>query len=294
MRSAWLALVIPLAAASAVAAPVPALPAKIPLRSAAERARQVAAFRARNHYKWQLVEADRHGFISHVITDDPAIVPASYAFTPAQAKRIYALLRANTDLFGIAPANIDEMERTHKYLYSRGDRFLTGELDVEYERPSDGTPPRLEIRAYFDVTAAPTIHEADVAARVVGARYHDEIGYSAPPQRDCGMTPAGPAGCITPIEHTRERDVTLARGDLGTEMWLYADGDTMRLVACVDASMLGGPPADRSWGNVGPSHHVLTPLGGAPALPLVVDLVTGQVVATHLPACVDPSLADQR
>lgn len=283
-----------LAVASSPVLAAPGLPAKIPLRSAAERAQRVAEFRARNHCRWQLVEADRHGFISHAITEDPAIVPASYAFTPAQAKRIYALLRANADLFGIAPANIDAMEKRHTYLYSTGASIAMGELDVEYLPASGGSHAHLEIRAYFEVTAQPKLSESDVAARVIGATYHDKIGYAAPPPRDCGMTPRGPADCVMPIEHTRERDVTLARRDLRTDTWLYADGDTMRLVGCVDASMLGGPPADPSWGDIGPSHHALTPLHGAPGLPLVVDLVTGQVVATHLPACVDPSLADQR
>ena len=273
---------------------MPALPAKIPLRSEAERAKRVAEFRKRNTQTWKTVEADKHGFISHLLTYDPKLVPASSKFSHDEVRRILGFLRANADFFGVDVADIDRIRPDQLGFGDAIGGTLLGEINIQYLTFTGDARPHLEIQAYFHVTATPTLTEAELAKRVVGSSYHDTIGYAGPPQIDCGMTPAGQAGCVTPVEHTREREVTITRSDIQTASWLMADGDTMRYIGCVDAGMLRGPPPETSWGNVGPRDHVLVPRGTAPRLPLVVDLVSGETVATTIHGCFDPSFADQR
>ncbi|HEY2734753.1 MAG TPA: hypothetical protein VGI70_12250 [Polyangiales bacterium] len=279
---------------SAVAAAAPGLPARVPLRTAAERASRADEFRRRNTQAWKLVEVDKHGFISHLITYDPELTPASSKFTRDDVQRILRFLRANADLFGVDVADIDQIKPDQLGFSDAIGGTLLGEITIQYSTFTGDPRPHLELLLYFHVTAKPTLTEAELVKRVAGATYHDTIGYAGPSQIDCAMTPAGPAGCVTPVEHTRERDVTLTRAELRSASWLVADGDTMRYVGCVDASMLGGPPADKAWGNVGPRDHALVPRAGAPKLPLVVDLVTGDTVATTVHDCFDSSFASPR
>jgi hypothetical protein len=59
-------------------------------------------------------------------------------------------------------------------------------------------------------------------------------------------------------------------------------------VGCVDAGLLAGPAADKAWGNVAPRDHAFVPHGAAPKIPYVVDVVTGEVIATKHASCFEP------
>ena len=108
------------------------------------------------------------------------------------------------------------------------------------------------------------------------------------------MTPLGAKGCETPVVHTRVRDVRIEADNVEAFSALLRQGSTLRLVVCADVRSFEDPPAHAAWGNVGPARRTFAPLGRAPALPLVVDAVTGQTLAAHVKGCYDPALADPR
>jgi hypothetical protein len=268
-------------AATAVAAAAPKLPAKLPLASDAVQQARAAEFRRRNPQAWERVLVDHHGFVSQVLTHDRSLTTA----TPATLE---AFLRANADLFGIDPDDARHLRDGFVWDATVIGVATLGQISVQQMRDE------LVIDVMFHVEAKPILDEAALAGRIIGQHYTDTIGYAAPPQRDCAMTPRGAAGCDTPIEQTRTREVVIAKRDIRTATVLYADGDTLRLVGCVDASMLESPAPDPAWKNVGARYHRFAPSAGAPPLPYFVDLVTGDVLSIRAQGCYEPVFATAR
>jgi hypothetical protein len=282
MMTAVMKLVLGLiCAATAAAAAAPKLPAKLPLASEATQQARAAEFRRRNPQAWERVVVDHHGFVSQVLTHDRALTTA----TPA---KLEAFLRANADLFGIDPDDARHLRDGFVWDAKVIGSTALGQIGVQQMRDE------LVIDVMFHVDAEPILDEAALAGRIVGQRYTDTIGYAAPPQRDCAMTPRGAAGCETPIEHTRTREIAIGKRDIRTATLLYADGDTLRLVGCVDASWLDSPRPDPAWKNVAALYHQFAPVAGAPPLPYFVDLVTGDVLSIHAAGCFEPVFADPR
>jgi len=77
-----------------------------------------------------------------------------------------------------------------------------------------------------------------------------------------------------------------------TRTWVLGEKDRVRLVVCADAGSLRDPEADPSWasplGPLVPAERTLAPRDKAPALPLVVDAVTGDPVTVAVKSCDDP------
>lgn len=200
-------------------------------------------------------------------------------------------LRANADLFGFDPSVADRVTAngTPSLLVvdALGGATL-GEINIHVV---NGT---LVVDVMFWIDAQPKLGEADVRKRVVGNSYSERIGYGEPPQRDCAMTPAGSAGCQMPIRHWLTRQLTLTDSQVRATTWLMPDGDNIRLVACVNAESVEAPPADPSWGPVAASQRLFSPIGNAPALPMVVDLVTGQTLSVKVANCYAPLFTQVR
>lgn len=277
-----LALAVLACLAPGVALAAPKLPTKIPVANAARQQARAAEFKKRNPQVWDEVLVDHHGFIRQVVTHDAKLAAA----TPA---KLEALLRANADLFGIDPDDARHVRDGSVWDAKQVGAVVFGQIAIDQPKGE------LVIYVMFHVEPEPTLAEADLAKRIAGQRYTETIGYGRPAARDCAMTPAGLAGCTTPVEHTRTREVTLTARDLRTATAFYADGDTFRLIGCVDASMLASPAPDPAWKELVATTHAYAPLATAPPLPYFVDLVTGDVLA--IPAaheCYSPVFSDPR
>ena len=154
-----LALVLALAGSAA------AYPMIVPVRTSIERAAIAQAFRARNREHWITVEVDARGFVNHVITDDPNLVP-SLAWTPGDVDRIRSFLRGNTDLTGIGPRVIADLEPDGVLLFGRRGARLA---EISLERNADpGQPPTLEIRSRFEIAGTPVVDRDALTAALVG------------------------------------------------------------------------------------------------------------------------------
>ena len=266
-----LGLVILLAsAANAVAYPF-----AVPKRTGAE-----AEFRRRNPQHWTKIETDKRGVVIHVATDDPTLVGSKMS-------AVRTLLHANADLFGF-PAAIADGVPDEGLLVDEQAGALMGEIQVQH------AANLLDITAMFWVDATPTIDVASVVQRIAGKHYRETIGYGAGPKLDCAMTPLGAKGCAVRIQHTRTREVAIDADAIQATSSLLRQGNSIRLVACAEILTFDDPPADPAWGAIGAAQRTFTPLGKAPALPLVVDRVTGQVLHTNVKTCADPALTDPR
>ena len=287
------ALVIGFAAAGTASA----YPVVVARQSDAVRAEREREFRKRNPISIKTIEVGQHGFIKHVVLDEPTLVPAltfsssGWQWPDASVAAVRDFLRANADLFGFDPATADRLSWTGNPGLVLDDVIggaVLGEINVRVVGKT------LDIAVMFWIDVHPKLTEADIAKRAIGATYAETIGYAAPPQLDCSMTEAGRAGCKMPIQHRRQRVVTLGATDVQAVTWLLPQGDTIRLVACVDADQLQDPPAEPSWGNIEPAERQLAPRGKAPMLPLVVDLVTGAAIAIRVPSCYGQTFVDVR
>ncbi|HEY6038148.1 MAG TPA: hypothetical protein VIV58_27895 [Kofleriaceae bacterium] len=277
-----LALAVLALLAPGVGSAAPALPAKLPLADAAHQKARAAEFRKRNPQRWDDVLVDHHGFIKRVVTHDAKLAAA----TPDQLE---AFLRANADLFGIDPDDAKHAHDGHTWDAPQLGAVVLGQIAID--RPKG----ELVIYAMSHFEATPTLTEADLAKRLAGKRYTETIGYARPPMRDCAMTPLGAAGCKMRVEQTRKREIALSARDLRTATALYQDGDTFRLIGCVDASQLANPPADPSWEPLVPSTHAYAAIANAPPLPYFVDLVTGDVLRIpNAHECYSPVFSDPR
>jgi hypothetical protein len=290
MTSRILALLLALTGAAS------AYPMVLAKQSPQVRAAHEAEFRKRNPQRFSKVEINARGFVDHVVTDDPALVPATssghgvaWAWSDSDVVKIRDFLRANADLFGIDPAALDRLHGGEPSLLvvdAAGGATL-GEINVQHFAQANHAP-LLDITVMFWVAATPTHSEQEIAQRVIGSSYSATTGYAKPPMRDCAMTPKGAAGCKTRVEHTRQRELKLGPTDVRTVTWLVPDGDKIRLVTCVDAGTLSDPQAASSWQGLAPSTRTLAPRGTAPQLPLLVDAVTGELVKLRIHDCHDP------
>lgn len=271
MRS--LALVVALTASAS------AYPFAVPKRTGAE-----AEFRKRNPQHWTVIETDKRGLLMHVATDDPALVGKT---GDDRIVAIRALLRANADLFGFKPDTADLLP-TDGLLVDELEGALMGEINVSRD------PHLIDITAMFWVEATPTVDLESVKKRIAGKRYSETIGYGTGPQIDCAMTPLGAKGCVTKVQHTRTREVTIDADNVEIFSALLREGNTIRLVACADVRSFEDPPAPAAWGEINPIQRKFTPLGKAAALPLVVDRVTGEVLHPGVKGCYEPKLMDPR
>jgi hypothetical protein len=276
-----------LAVLVALTAAASAYPLAAPVRSAAERHAREAEFRKRNAEHFTVVEAGERGFIRHVVTDDPKLATNGW-----EAANLRAFLRRNADLFGFDPATADRLPGGGASLLLTDvlDGALLGEINVQ--GATIGHTPAVDITVMFWVDAKPTLTAKDLAKRVTGGTYDETIGYAPPPQRDCAMTPMGAAGCKTKVEHTRKRQVTLPASAVRTRTWVLGERDRVRLVVCADAGSLQDPEADPSWrspwGPLVATERALVPRDKSPALPMVLDAVTGDPVNVAVKSCDDP------
>ena len=235
-----------------------AYPMIVPLRSDAQRAAIAQAFRARNREHWLIVEVDKHGFVDHVVTDDPNLVP-SPQWTAGELERIRSFLRGNVDFTGIGPRVIGELEHYGVLLYGvHGLRLATISLD----RDTTSGKPTLEIRATFEIVATPTITPEQATAKVAGASVREVASY-------------GKARTM----FTRTRSLVLRATDIRTTGIVHADGDRVRVVFCSEPHV-DALPADPSWGDV-----ALLEQRFEPAILRVTDAVSGDVLPTSARNC---------
>jgi hypothetical protein len=213
----------------ALAGSAAAYPMIVPTRTPVERAAIEQALRTRNREHWITVEVDTRGFVSHIVTDDPNLVPSA-AWTPSDLARIRSFLRGNIDLTGIGPRVIDELQQDGVFLYGvRGAHLATISLD---RNTDPGHPPELEIHASFEVMAAPTMSRDQLATRLVGTTVTEHAGYG----RDRTM-------------FTRTRSITVRAEDVHTTTAIHADGDRVHALFCAEVRIDALPP-DPGWGDV--------------------------------------------
>ncbi|CAN5528528.1 hypothetical protein BH11MYX1_BH11MYX1_21270 [soil metagenome] len=286
----------------ALAGTAGAYPLVLPKQPATVREAHAAAFRARNPQHFREVEVNERGYVAHVVTDDPTLVPAgstghavAWAWSDADVAKIRDFLRANSDLFGIDPAALDRLHGGEPSLLvvdAIGGATLG---EVNFQRVAQANQPQLvDITVMFWIAATPQHSEQAIAKRVIGHTYRVTVGYGMPPMRDCAMTPRGAAGCQIRVQHTANREVKLGAADVRTVTWLAPDGDKIRLVTCVDAADLPPAPAAPSWQGLALSARTFAPRGTAPPLPLVVDAVTGERVTMRIRDCYDPVFSSIR
>lgn len=233
-----------------------AYPVVMPKKPAAELAKVEEAFRARNPQHWTAVDLDPRGFVRRAVTDDADLVAMDI-------KVLRELLRTNADLFGIDAADADHLGSngsSNQFIYL--DDLPTPPL-VGITVARNGNS--LEIVVAFRVHITQKLTLDDVSARVLGKEY--VVAVTEPPRVriDCAMQPGGKANC-KPIGGTKPVRFTATVDNVRTVTSLFARGNSIRLVHCID---------------VEPAPHVTAPrpIGRAPALPLVIDAVTGAKVA---------------
>lgn len=256
-----------------------AYPFAVPKRTSA-----AAELRKRTSQHWIAIETDKRGLIMHVATDDAALL-ALKGHDRMEAIRV--LLHANADLFGFAPEAADRLP-DDGLLMDEEDTALMGEIQVQ------SAAARIDITSLFWVEAKPTVGLDAVKKRVAGKRYRETLRYGIGPQRDCSMTPLGKRGCTSTVLHTRTRVVTFDATNVEIFSALLREGNTIRLVACADVRSFEDPDPLPAWGEVGLVGHSFAPTGDAPALPVVVDRVTGEVLHPGVKGCYEPKLMDPR
>lgn len=234
------------------------------LRDQDRAAATEASFRRRNLQRWSAVAVDPRGFVQHVRTDQP--VDAA------------ALLRANADLFGIDAADADHLSgpRSHQRFVEAIDRAVIASIDVRVARATT------DITVHFRLRVTPTVREDDLRARLLGRRYAETTAWALRPMLDCAMTQLGAAGCVMPVDSQETHQVTLVKRDLrvSTSLMTTPDG-ALHLIRCADASKR--PRRLLAYHEV--RTRSFAPLDGAPSLPLVVDAVTGDAIATAARDC---------
>jgi hypothetical protein len=248
-----------LAIVAALAASAAAYPMVAPVRTAIERAAIAQAFRARNRERWITVEVDARGFVNHLVTDDPNLVPSA-AWTPSDLERIRSFLRGNIDFTGIGPRVIADLEQDGVLLYGlHGARLAKISLDRTV-RPAQTTT--LEIRASFEIAGTPALTPEAAAAKLAGTSVGELAEY----------------GKGHPM-FTRTRTIALRAEDIHTTSVVHADGDRIRLVYCSEPRVLALPP-DPGWGDVALVGQHFDP----PVL-RVVDAITGEHLALVARSC---------
>jgi hypothetical protein len=267
----WL-VAVAIAATTATAAP--AYPVRWVKLTPDQVAARVAAFRARNPQHWTGVFFDEYGHLNTAATDDPALVAGDVA-------TLRDLVRRNADVFGIDPAVADQLARDGDAIRWTDaiDGVVRGQI-VFVRSVKERT-----IQARYFIPVQPVHEAAEATNRLVGQRYTEVVTYGFLPERDCAMTPAGPAGCTTTVVGTTKRELAITSKDLRVQTLLTRDGDAIRLVRCAEIAAKPRPrdPSIDSEATVMGLEYV--PVSRAPALPLVLDAITGEVVHLHESTC---------
>lgn len=272
-----LAVVLALSTAAA------AYPVVLAHPSATAQAKRRADFVARNPEAWVDVRLDEQGFVVHALTADPALATATLDDLRAFARR-------NADLFGMVAADADRIAP-----FTRGSGAAWFESDdgallggISLVQTSMNGKPALEVEVTPWIDAPSKTSAADVVQMLTGLHYVDRATYGHRPHLDCAMGPGGGRrACVSVDYGTIARDHAIAASDVHVTTALTLDASTVRLVRCADLSTMKPPPPDPSWPRGDVVARELVPVGGAPVLPLVVDAVTGQTVATHAARCDD-------
>ncbi|CAN5811916.1 hypothetical protein BH11MYX2_BH11MYX2_33300 [soil metagenome] len=303
MSTRALAFCLPLLA-SVSAEARPSYPVRMPKVAHKKLVALEAEFRAHNTQAWDSVEVDPRGFVTRVITTDPALVPTLVntstgpQWSPVEFDRLREFLRSNATLFGLDPGLVEKLRNSgaHLSVDDRLDDAILGAIDVRFD---EAPKPRLDIIVNATFRPTPTVTTADVKERLVGARYKQTIGFGAAPRRDCGMMPSRHGNsCGGKTLFTEKHDVTVTAENAAAHALFLRRGDTYRLVACADVmrSLEVAPetvpsdmPAERTL-----TFNRLAPVARAPKLPLIVDLVTGQVVATTAAGCTEFEITADR
>jgi|HubBroStandDraft_6_1064221.scaffolds.fasta_scaffold05072_8 hypothetical protein len=249
-----LALVLALASSAA------AYPMVAPVRTPVERAAIAQAFRARNREHWLTVDVDARGFVNHIITDDPNLVP-SVAWTPADMERIRSFLRGNIDFTGIGQRVIADLEPDGVLIFgARGARLA--QISLERNAIFNGQPPTLEIRSTFEIAGTPSVERDAVTAALVGTTVGELAEYGT--------------------DHTmfsRRRAITLRAEDIKTRSVIHADGDRVRVLYCSEPKLAAQPP-DPGWGDI-----ALVAQHFDPSVLRVVDAITGERLTPPAKTC---------
>jgi hypothetical protein len=225
-----------------------------------DNAAMQAAFRAHNPGHWTQIDADGHGVIRHVRTDDPTIVDADVPTLRG------ALQIMRGDIGGVA----DERDPVS---FPGGLAFMLFEdtgttvigLAVVHRQPK-----QLDI----DVQLA-TLTVADGEKRLAGRSVRQTIQLGHGPAIDCKM---GGGPCKTVVEKTIHRNVTIAREEVAGAMGVHAEKASARLVICVGAEH---PVPDELADRGVVSNRLVS-------VPLVLDAVTGSQLAIPARDCNDP------
>jgi len=272
---AWLLASFTLATAG------PVYPQRLPHRTKIEKAQHEADFRKRNPVHWTDVRTDDFGFIQYAFTDDAAFAKASVA-------ELREFARRNADLFEIEASAIDRLDHQSSGIVEVVDvegNNVRGQLDFHQSITNGRAGTSINALPWLEPKAK--IADADVVKRLDGARYLETTTYGYPPMRDCAMSPGGTKNCVSRPAGAVKREITLASTDVRVVTYYHLEADELREVKCVDTSMLKLPipPPDPKWHDVRVVGHELAPKGGAAALPLFIDAVTGSVVTLPAKSC---------
>ena len=248
-----------LALVCALVATADAYPMIVPVRTDVERAAIAQAFRARNREHWITVEVDARGFVSHIVTDDPNLVP-SPQWTASDLTRIRSFLRGNVDFTGIGPRVIADLEQDGVLIFGHhGARLAKISLDRVVDL---GHPPMLEIRSSFEIVGTPALEPEAITKALVGTAVHELAEYGK------GRT-----------MFTRRRTLVLRAADIHTHSVVHAEGASVRVIYCSEPRIDALPP-DAGWGDVG-----LVGQHFEPAVLRLVDAMTGERLAIPARTC---------
>lgn len=225
-----------------------------------DNAAMQAAFRAHNPGHWTQIDADGHGVIRHVRTDDPAIVDADVS----TLRGVIQIMRK--DIGGLA----DEREPV---AFPGGLAFMLFD-DTSTTVIGLAVVHRQAKQLDIDVQLA-TLTVADAEQRLAGRTVRQTIEVGHGPAIDCKM---GPGPCKTVIEKTVHRNVTIAREEVAGAMGVHAEKASARLVICVGAEH----PVPEELASKGVVSNRLV------SVPLVLDAVTGSQLAIPARDCNDP------
>lgn len=273
--------VVVLVAASSVAAAAPHYPAPFVTASRADRDRRVAELVRREPIAWLTIDTDARGFVTHVVTEDRTIVPASTGKLEAtDLGRVRALLLRDADLFGIDPAALGTFQVTGSCaarIDHEVENVSLGRVVMACEPAASGVRLSIEITPWLDL--APRLDSDQAARQVLGARYLETWDTRIVPPRDCH---AGERCGHARVQRSRSV-VELSWDELSVTSIAIVDRGRIRVVHCFDTTwtLPRGAPMSPSRSRL----ISVVPLRGAPVPPIVIDAVTGQRLPLHPRTC---------
>jgi hypothetical protein len=292
----------------------PGYPVSWPVLEPTAREERAKAFRARNPGFWDRVVVEEHGFVSKVTTDDSSVLPIirnspdlpqECAERDAERRRRFVV--KNADLFGVAPSladhvscstglEMDTLSTGHgSSILLQGVQFIGLDVDVH-------------LGPFAVAPTTPLVSDDEAIAAVVPGlvdEYRDVATYREAGGIDCGMSPAGEAGCWGKTLGDVEARLTLSRADVEVMTLLHRERrvagvrtlDEFRIVKCVTLKwgrLVHVPPPRAEWspqlapGLAPPSgsplrspavaHRAFVSVDGTPTLPAVVDAITGELL----------------